>query len=527
VELADLVSECVTGDDPGHAVGVYRRGELTAHASCGLAVLEHGIPIGLDTVFDVASASKHFTAACLVLLERDGMLSLDDDIRTHLPELSLPAPVTLRQCLSHTGGLREYVSLCELAGVPMAGMDESRLMPLLAGQTALNFPPGTGWSYSNTGFVLAAAAVRRLTGMSLAEFASKRLFGPLGMRVTRFRDDLAVLVPCLASGYTAAPGGGWNRVDLLETMVGDGALVTSINDLARWQDFMLTGATLGVEARDALLEPAVLAGGRQLPYALGLEIAIVGRHRMYLHSGFIPGFRSAVGYLTDEAVGIAVLANRDDTYPAEIAIRIAERVTGVRALAPPARSDVASARAAQDAIAGLWYSPDLDVYATLVAADDGSLEQAEGDWVLRFVALADGSWRSVEGATSIRLRLVADELWYEDVVGDLPPEIYHRAGEAPSASTPAGTYYSQELRAYATLMAANDGRPGSAAITIGLAKPRTVAPAATGEWSGEGLTLRLADNGALLEVSGYGAQRIRFCRANGPAPPAQRGLTVP
>ena len=212
MQLADLVSECVTGGGPGHA-GVYGPAGLIAHASAGLAVLEHGILIGPDTVFDIASASKQFTAACLVLLERDGTLSLDDDVRAHLPELSLPVPVTLRQCLTHTGGLREYVSLCELAGVPTAGMDESRLMPLLAGQTSLNFPPGTSWSYSNTGFVLAAAAVRQLTGTSLAEFASQRLFGPLEMRATRFRDDLAVPVPGLASGYTPASGGGWNRVE--------------------------------------------------------------------------------------------------------------------------------------------------------------------------------------------------------------------------------------------------------------------------------------------------------------------------
>lgn len=527
MQLADLVSECVTDGGPGHAAGVYGPSGLIAHASAGLAVLEHGIPIGPDTVFDIASASKQFTAACLVLLQRDGMLSLDDDVRAHLPELSFPVPVTLRQCLTHTGGLREYVSLCELAGVPMAGMGESRLMPLLAGQTSLNFPPGTGWSYSNTGFVLAAAAVRQLTGMSLAEFASKRLFGPLEMRATRFRDDLAVPVPGLASGYTPAPGGGWNRVDLLETTVGDGALITSVNDLARWQDFMLTGAALGVEARDALLKPAVLAGGRQLPYALGLEIAAVGGHRVYLHAGFIPGFRSALCYLTDEAVGIAVLANRDDTYPTEIAIRIAERITGVRAPRSPARSDLAAARAAQGAIAGRWYSPGLDVYATFAAADDGRLEQVEGDWLYRFVALADGSWRGVVEATPIRLRLVADQLWYEDVGSDLPPEIYRRAATAPAAPAPTGTYYSEELRAYATLTPTNDGQAGSAAVTIGLAKPRTVTPAAAGEWAGKGLTLRLVDDGALLEVSSYGAQRVRFDRVNDGAPPAQRGLTAP
>ena len=123
--------------------------------------------------------------------------------------------------------------------------------------------------------------------------------------------------------------------------------------------------------------------------------------------------------------------------------------------------------------------------------------------------------------------LVADELWYEDVGSDLPPEIYRRADRAPAASAPTGTYYSEELRAYATLTPANDGQTGSAAATIGLAKPRTVAPAAIGAWAGEGLTLRLIDHGAFLEVSSYGAQRIRFDRVNGSAPPTQRGLTAP
>jgi CubicO group peptidase (beta-lactamase class C family) len=182
MDLGDLLAEHGTGPCPGHTVGVYRGGELIAQASAGLAVLEHDVPVGVETVFDLASSSKQFTAACLVLLERDGVLSLEDDIRVHLPELSLRVPVTLRQCLTHTGGLREYTSLCELGGVPMAGMDEARLMPLLAGQAAVNFDPGTRWCYSNTGFVLAAAAVRRLTGQSLANFAADRLFAPLGMR---------------------------------------------------------------------------------------------------------------------------------------------------------------------------------------------------------------------------------------------------------------------------------------------------------------------------------------------------------
>jgi CubicO group peptidase (beta-lactamase class C family) len=315
---------------------------LVAQAAAGNAVIEHDVPLGAGTIFDIASANKQFTAACLLLLlQRDGLLSLDDDVRRHLPELLLPVPVTLRQCLSHTSGLREYYSLCELAGVPVAGMDEARLMRLLAGQTGLNFPPGTGWSYSNSGFVLAAAALRRVSGRSLAEFAANRLFGPLGMRASRFRADLTVPVYALATGYTPAPDGSWRRADITEEIVGDGGVVTSVSDLAGWQHFMLTGATLGTDIRDGLLEPAVLADGRRLPYALGLEITAVGGHRVYLHSGHIDGFRSALAYLIDGGTGVAVLANRDDTFPAEIAVRIAGRLAGVasaprqRGLWPP------------------------------------------------------------------------------------------------------------------------------------------------------------------------------------------------
>jgi CubicO group peptidase (beta-lactamase class C family) len=523
-ELAGLIAPYVTDGGPGHAVGVYRGGALVAHAAAGCAVIEHDIPIGAGTIFDIASASKQFTAACLLLLQRDGMLSLDEDVRRYLPELLLPVPVTLRQCLSHTSGLREYYSLCELGGVPVAGMDETRLMRLLAGQTGLNFPPGTGWSYSNSGFVLGAAALRRVSGRSLAEFAADRLFGPLGMRATRFRDDLTVPVPGLATGYTPAPDGSWRRADITEETVGDGGVVTSVSDLAGWQHFMLTGATLGAGIRDGLLEPAVLADGRRLPYALGLEIITVGGRRVYLHSGHIDGFRSALGYLIDGGVGVAVLANRDDTFPAEIAVRIAERLAGVDAPAPPARRGERAALAAQPAVTGLWYSPELDAHMVIGAAGDGTVTHVEGGTTYRYAAMSDGSWRGLGCASSTRLRPAGGELWLEEVVGDEPPEVYLRVGEPPTAAPPTGTYYSQELHARATIAAADGAPPGTAALAIGLAPPRTVSPASEGVWAGDRLTVRPLAGGSELEISLYGARRCRFARTDGASPPRQRGL---
>jgi CubicO group peptidase (beta-lactamase class C family) len=523
-ELFDLVAPYAVAGGPGHAAGVYQDGALVAQAAVGCAVIEHDVAIGPGTMFDIASASKQFTATCLVLLQQDGVLSLDDDVRAHLPELRLGAPVTLRQCLSHTGGLRECYALCDLAGVPVAGMDETRLMRLLAGQRDLDFPPGTGWSYANTGFVLAAAVVRRRTGRSLAEFAAQRLFGPLGMSVTRFRDDLAVPVPGLATGYTPAPGGGWHRVDITEETVGDGGVVTSLSDLAGWQHFMLTGAILGTGARDALLQPAVLASGRRLPYALGLEITTVGGRPLYLHSGSIGGFRSALGYLIDDGVGVAVLANRDDTFPAEIAVRIAERLTGTAAPAPPARLGRPAALAAQPAVTGRWYAAEPDVYLDLSGADDGTVSQAEGDSQYHYVAMSDGSWLGTGCATSIRLRLAGGELWREETVGDEPPEVYRRVAGPPAPAVPlAGTYHSDELDAYATFEASG-GTGGAATVTVGLAGPRTLAPVSGGVWAGGGLTVQVLSGEAALEMSLPGARRCRFTRVDSPAPARQRGL---
>jgi CubicO group peptidase (beta-lactamase class C family) len=151
-DLDDLLATLVTDGEPGLSVGVYSGGALVAAASAGLALVEHGVPLTSHSVFDIASKSKHFTAVCVLVLVRDGRLDLDADIRGYLPELDLQHPVTLRHCLTHTGGLREYLSLCDIAGVPQAGMREDRMLALIAGQRELNYPLGSSWSYANTGY---------------------------------------------------------------------------------------------------------------------------------------------------------------------------------------------------------------------------------------------------------------------------------------------------------------------------------------------------------------------------------------
>lgn len=272
--LAKLADALACGDEPGLAIGVYARGKLAASATAGCGLPEHGVPVTETTAFDIASVSKHMTSACLLLLARDGLVDLDADIRSSLPELRLTRPVTLRQCLTHTAGLRDYFALCDIAGIGVLGITQDRFMDLAAGQEDLDFAPGSEFSYSNTGYALAATLVSRVTGAGLARLAAERVFGPLGMTATHFRDDVSLLVPGLAGGYIATGTGGtrFRRYDVTEEVVGDGAVVTTLTDLAAWHAFMADGAVLGTDIRDGLLVSQVLTDGTDTGYGLGLQL---------------------------------------------------------------------------------------------------------------------------------------------------------------------------------------------------------------------------------------------------------------
>src|SRR5215470_12821151 len=413
-DLPEFVAALAADDEPGLAVGVYASGELAAAATSGCAVPEHGVPITEHTAFDIASVSKHMTSACLLLLAADGRLDLDADIRTRLPELQLSRPVTLRQCLTHTAGLRDYFALCDIAGIGILGITEDRFLDLVAGQAEFDFEPGSAFSYSNTGYALAAVLLRRITGAGLARFAAERLFGPLGMTATHFRDDVSLLVPGLAGGYIVAararrdeasdpgrPGTGFRRYDVTEEVVGDGAVVTSIADLAAWHAFMASGAGLGADFRDGLLTRQVLTDGTRLGYALGLFAIDVAGNAAWWHSGSWAGYRAAVIYLPGLGAGVSVLANRDDRFASYVALAVATALTAGSSLAAVYRTltgepaPAGQGRREAHAMAGLWHEPDLDMFAEFEpgksAADPELILRAPGV-DLGFELGTDGCW---------------------------------------------------------------------------------------------------------------------------------------
>jgi CubicO group peptidase (beta-lactamase class C family) len=551
-QLQDFAATLAADGEPGLAVGVYTGGQLVSSATAGCAVIEHAVPVTEHTAFDIASVSKHLTSACLLLLARDGLADLDADLRSVLPELRLTRPVTLRQCLTHTAGLRDYFALCDIAGLPVLGITQDRFADLVAGQADLDFPAGSAFSYSNTGYALAAIVVRRVTGSGLARFASERLFAPLGMTATHFREDVSLLVPRLAAGYVAAPashagqqGPAFRRCDVTEEVVGDGAIVTTLADLAAWHSFMATGAVLGADIRDGLLARQVLTDGTQIGYALGLESIDVGGNSAWWHSGSWAGYRAAVIYLPGQRAGVSVLANRNDRYASYVALAVAGALVAgddpaahYQALAGlPAAAE--QAESAARGLAGLWHEPDQDVFAEF-EADAGQLVLREHGDEQRFALATDGSWHGTGPAAGGTYTAADGTLLAGWGLSARPQGRYLRAGPAAGGPSPlpvpAGIFRNEELRAYAELKA---GESGALTVVIGLAAPRRLGPAGDGVWRSAGradaddacaagdpeggpLTVRLTEDAAALLVSVPGAHHVRFDRVPGAA--ADRGV---
>lgn len=320
----DSVFRFVTVGAPGCGVGIYRDGQLAWSKGYGLASLEHQVPISASSVFDLGSTSKQFTAALTLLLVADGKLTLDTPVRRLVAEL--PAwgdSVTVRQLLHHTSGVRDYLSLFDLAGVRTTDFaSQAQAVALVARQQALDFAPGTSYSYSNSGYLLLAEIVTRLSGTPLAAVAQQRLFGPLGMNNTRFLDRYNAVVPARAWGYEPSKDGFTVEMSDYE-QVGDGAVLTTLTDLAKWVR-NYERPTVGGAALVRELESTGTVNGAPHMYARGLMVDSIRGVRRVRHGGSWAGFRAELVRLPERQLGVAVLCNRGDANPVRFADAIVE-----------------------------------------------------------------------------------------------------------------------------------------------------------------------------------------------------------
>jgi CubicO group peptidase (beta-lactamase class C family) len=257
---------------PGGVIAISRDGAIVAERGFGMANLDHDIRNTPDTVFDIGSTSKQFTAAAIVLLGLEEKLSLDDSLRDHLPELpEAYADITLRHLMHHTSGIRDYLPLLALDGKPDSDhTTASDALAALARQDGLCFEPGTFHEYSNSGYFLMAQVVERVTGESFAKFAAERFFQPLGMKDSHVHDDCTVVVKRRATSYEPLPDGQFAQHTSSYEQTGDGAVMTTVRDLLAWADNFRTGKVGGDEFRTAMGSRGALDGGTSLAYGMGL-----------------------------------------------------------------------------------------------------------------------------------------------------------------------------------------------------------------------------------------------------------------
>ena len=389
-----LVGEQVAATAPGCAVGVAQGGDILHARGYGLANLDHGIPTTADTVFDVGSVTKQFTAASIVLLSLDGALGLGDDIRTYLPELPDYGPtITIDHLLHHTSGVRDYLNLMALAGrefyAPISHLD---IVELMARQRALNHAPGERYRYSNTGYMLLATIVERVSGQSFGTFARERIFDPLGMTASFLYEDAEQVVPHRATGYAPGAGDGFRMVHNFSfATAGDGQLYTTVGDLLRWSRAFATDQVAGPEFTALMLAPGALADGEAVGYGAGLSLGDYRGLTTNGHGGSTWGFRAQLMRFPHHGLAVAVLCNREDASPGRLANGIVdlyladhlEPAAEPRSLRgrrrQPDEVAAATTRVVPGDYEGSFYSEELDARFH-IGLDDGALRLRIERW---------------------------------------------------------------------------------------------------------------------------------------------------
>jgi len=431
---------------PGCAVAVVRDGAIATSRAYGFANLENPTPISSRTVFDIGSVSKQFTAMSIVLLAQDGKLSLDDDIHATIGELpDYGARVSLRQMLHHLSGLPSYTDLFDLAGVPETSLTtDADALALIARQRRLNFAPGAQYLYSDTNYFLLALVVQRVSGESLRSFAQRRIFGPLGMRSTHFHDDHTLVVAHRATGYAPRTGGGF-AIDMSNfEELGDGSVMTTVEDMVRWDRNFRDPVVGGPQAIAQLQEPGVRSDGSRTPYAMGLiRDAYRGFSRVQ-HTGEWVGYRSAYLRFPDQRLSVILLCNVVGALDAlGLSERVADLYLGTAPPGPP------PAPSAAERFAGrYWDSRTLAVLEFAAHGGALALVDADGEQPLR--ETGDGAFEAQDSATRFVFAQTGEAMRVQAFSDDGDPVVLERAAAAGGAAGPdpeglAGSYYSADL----------------------------------------------------------------------------------
>src|SRR5690349_14951528 len=411
---------------PGCAAAVSLNGDVVFEKAFGLADMEHNVPNTPQTIFESGSVAKQFTAAALVLLQQDGKLSIDDPVRKYIPELpDYGAPLTIRHLLNHTSGLRDWGTVMGLTGYGRGDrvISQDLAFDIITHQRALDFTPGSEYSYSNSGYNLAAIIIERVSKQKYPAFVEERLFKPLGMKNSSWRDDYQRIVPNRAQAYSLEGVGPARLAMPFMNVYGNGGMLTTVGDWMKW-NAMLDSRSLGAPLVEALETRGVLNDGRKITYALGLVVnTYKGRLKEVSHSGATAGYQTFLARYPDNKVSVAVMCNGTSPSAGQIAANITDEIFGPF----PENPKTEAAKVPEDELkkfVGLWRDEKTHLPARFVIENGvsrwrgapvtpvGGGKFVAGNGQLTFTADKDGQPASAEvndgGAVT---RFVFEKLW--------------------------------------------------------------------------------------------------------------------
>lgn len=517
-EVDELFS-WITPGMPGCAVAVSRNGEVVVNRAYGLANLETGAAIGPGTMFDIGSVQKQFAAAAALLLVEEGRLSLSADIREYLPELpDYGHRITLDHLMTHTSGIRDWLVLMNF------NRGDEDALTLILRQHGLNFAPGEQWAYSNSNYVLVKEVVARMSAMSFAEFARRRLFEPLGMENTMYAADISAA----ANGALAyeREGDAWKPAMLLGEERGGGAVLSTASDLLVWNE-ALTSGRLGAFVTGRLQEPARLNNGRELTYARGLFVEDTKFGQAVWHTGSARAFGALLSRLPDQGLSIAMLCNAGEAVDRNMEGRRIADLFLPEAVVREAEADPVTVEVDLTGRAGLFIRENHGEALRLVV-QKGTLRVAGGP---RLVAVAEDRFRNPNGSLSFRsedefeLRFLSPGLLeLRSMEGEITR--YRRAQPydptAAELQAFAGRYESDDLGAVF------DISPGDDALVIRLNGAQTIpfVPVARDIFQRGPLTVRFlrddTEQATALDFSTPVLRNVRFVRPDKGITPERR-----
>jgi CubicO group peptidase (beta-lactamase class C family) len=431
---------------PGCALGIYRNGEMAYARGYGMASLELGVPITPQTVFDIGSTSKQFTAFSILLLQKEGKLSVDDDIRKFIPEFpDYGKTISLRHLLTHTSGLRDYTALFDLAGVPEQDLTTDQdALDLLLRQRGTNFAPGTEWDYSNSGFFLLSQVVQRVSGKTLRDFDAEHIFGPLTMSSTQIFNEHTLVIAGRATGYSYNAEKKTFGVEMSNfEQTGDGSVQTSVADLLHWDENFYSAKIGGRKLLDEMQAPGQLNDGESHGYGFGLFLSTYRGQPIVDHGGAWAGYRADLLRFPRQHTSVAVLCNLAQSHPTRLARGVTDVVLASALQPKPADAgpgEVQAAPAELQARAGTFRN-EKGEYQRLAVRDGKLTVPSLGG--IELAPASNGVFRygseltlTFTGNNNITVKLLEEKpVTYTRIPAPVP--------EDPSVF--AGSYYSPDL----------------------------------------------------------------------------------